>query len=242
MADLVGIYLLAAASAASVPAGEPVQLSAEAAGDLLLTDIRKAPHRITFTPELSRLSSPPFWGEYQVCVDREGKVTTVKVIRAASRRDGGRDLPGAPSRGLDRRWMEKVKTWRYQPYQENGQPRPFCYVANLELPQQHWSADLHSPEDEAVVRLSDINAFPHRPTLPPELNRASFALWGLYKVCIGAEGQVTKISIIKSADDATLDQRWTMAMFTWRYQPHLENGQPKPYCFSERLEVRLVAD
>ena len=241
MASLVGIYLLAAASAASGAGGAPqpvTPVTIEDASELLLSDVQKPPHRLTLTLELARSEAPTCWGLYNVCVDVEGKVTSVKVVRGASRRDNGEVPPGA--RALDRHWIDTVKGWRFRPHQVNGQATPFCYVAKLEAPRQVWTTESHvARKDPPPVRLTDIDQPPHRPTLPPDLNRAGFIIWGLYKVCVGTEGRVTQITTIKPAHDAALDERWYKAMSTWRYQARLENGQPKPFCFSERLEVRI---
>ena len=104
---------------------------------------------------------------------------------------------------------------------------PFCYVAKLELipPVRRTSESASlSPEAGLQLRLTDIEQPPHRPTLPPDLNRAGLILWGLYKLCVGTKGQVTKITTIKPADDDALDDDWAKAMRTWRTNLTVVNG------------------
>jgi hypothetical protein len=90
-------------------------------------------------------------------------------------------------------------------------------------------------------RLNDMNAPAHKPTLPKEINRAGIVVWGLYKVCIGAEGRVHAVSIIKSALPGGMDAHWISRIETFEYRPYSVDGRPVPFCHPLRLEVRSVS-
>jgi hypothetical protein len=242
MTSLVGIYLLAAASAPAGSASAPLQLTLEAASKLLVTDVQKPPHKLTLPAELAK-PGWGYWGLYKICVDPQGKVAAVKVISGAAARRSITPVP--PVNNLDQHWMEIVKGWRYRPHQVDGQARPFCYVAKLDLEQPYLDQQgrlVLSPEAGEMLRLSDIQKAPHRPTLPPHLNRAGMVLWGLYKLCLGANGQVTKVTTMKRADDDGLDIAWAQVMRTWLHKPYLVDGVPTPVCYVRRLEVRAESD
>lgn len=241
MSWIVGIYLLAAVSGAGDSVAEPQQLTPEAGSKLLLSDVHRPPHKLTLPAELAR-PSWGFWGLYKICVDPQGQVAAVKVLHRASARTSVTPVP--PVNNLDQHWMAIVKGWHYRPHQVDGQAQPFCYVAklDLELPYKDPQGNLVlSPEAGSLLRLSDIQKPPHRLTLPPALNRAGMVVWGLFKLCLGTKGQVTKVTTIKPADDK-VDEDWTRAMATWLHKPYLVDGTPTPVCYVQLMEVRAASD
>jgi hypothetical protein len=86
--------------------------------------------------------------------------------------------------------------------------------------------------------LSDILDDPRfRPSLPRELNVRGATYMGLYKICVTASGEVSDISVLRSAND-WLDDRWRATMRRWQYRPYTVDGQPVPFCYPMRVELR----
>jgi TonB family protein len=94
-----------------------------------------------------------------------------------------------------------------------------------------------APNVGGKLLRTDVNQSPHKPRLPPSLNRKGFTVWGLYKVCVDADGAVTWVTTMKSAHSPTLDASWKTAIRTWRYQPHQVDGKPRAFCVPLRLQV-----
>jgi hypothetical protein len=84
--------------------------------------------------------------------------------------------------------------------------------------------------------LTDVTKDPHRPQLPPKLNRAGMQIWGLFKVCVDKAGAVTGVTTMKSAD-RLVDEDWMAIIRTWRYQPYLDDGRAVSFCHAMRLQV-----
>ena len=237
MGHVVIPFLLAAAAAAPATV-EPMLLAPNAATALLVTDVQKDPHKLTLPGELAGPDAH-YWGLYKVCVDTSGAVAKVQVVRSASQRDQGPIPPAA--KNLDERWTTVVKTWRYRPHEVQGRAAPFCYFARLQIGRPAWDPEkavMVAPNVGTGLRLTNVHEAPHRPTLPPELNRDGNILWGIYKVCVGRNGQVAHVNAIKSANHPGLDARWIGVIRGWRYKPHVVNGESVPFCHPMRLEVR----
>jgi outer membrane biosynthesis protein TonB len=104
------------------------------------------------------------------------------------------------------------------------------------------AASVASAEQKKVIgigrRLSDINAPAHKPTLPKEINRAGTVVLGLYKICVGADGNVQAVSVIRSALPGGLDAHWIARIETWKYASYTVDGKPVPFCHPARIEVR----
>jgi protein TonB len=77
----------------------------------------------------------------------------------------------------------------------------------------------------------------YKPGLPPALNRAGMVVWGLFKVCVTAQGAVDKVSMIKPADPLVNDT-WMAKLKSCPYKPYSVNGRAVPFCHPVRLEVR----
>jgi hypothetical protein len=86
-------------------------------------------------------------------------------------------------------------------------------------------------------RITDINDPRFRPSLPGPLNRAGVMLWGLFRICVGADGDVTNVKVLKTAEP-TVDGEWARVIQTWQYRPYSIDGRPTPFCHTMRLEVR----
>jgi hypothetical protein len=79
--------------------------------------------------------------------------------------------------------------------------------------------------------------------LPADLlQRSGMVLWALYKVCVGTDGHVARVSAIKKADAegrfGDLDREWMDVIRGWQFKPHVKDGQPTSFCFPHRVEAR----
>jgi hypothetical protein len=109
-------------------------------------------------------------------------------------------------------------------------------VVYLELP----GAALLPPKDGMQLLSSDIRSDRRfRLSLPPALNRPGMKVSGVFAICVDAQGSVSAVEVIKSAD-ALVDDNWMKKMKTWQYRPHLVDGQPASFCHPIRAEVEAV--
>jgi protein TonB len=86
-------------------------------------------------------------------------------------------------------------------------------------------------------RISDINDPRFRPSLPPALNRAGMVQWGLFKVCVSAQGKVSSVTVMRAADPLVNDD-WIAKIKSWEYRPYSVNGRPVPFCSPVRVQVQ----
>lgn len=97
----------------------PAVLNANVARAQLLIDPNAEQYKVRLPPALAR-SGGEFAAVVRVCVSDQGAVTQVKVLRGAD-----------PA--IDPQIPIVLGRWRYRPYQENGRPRPFCYLLRYEV-------------------------------------------------------------------------------------------------------------
>ena len=105
------------------------------------------------------------------------------------------------------------------------------------VPTQTETAKFLPPSVGKGQALVDWNDPRYRPHLPPALNRAGMVVWGLFKLCVTAQGNVATVQILKSAD-ALVDKDWSALLKTVPHKPYSIGGRPVPYCYPLRLEVR----
>jgi TonB family protein len=99
------------------------------------------------------------------------------------------------------------------------------------------SAATFLPPRVATGRLAiDPLEEAHRPHLPAALSRAGMSLWVMLKVCVGADGQVHDVKVLRGADP-TADPGIVAAVRTWRYHPYTVDGRPVPFCTNLRYEI-----
>jgi len=58
----------------------------------------------------------------------------------------------------------------------------------------------------------------------------------IVNVCVSATGNVSKVTILRSAGPA-LDAQIPGALSRWRYRPLLEEGKPTPFCYVLNYEI-----
>jgi len=72
--------------------------------------------------------------------------------------------------------------------------------------------------------------------LPAGLDRMGQTFSAIVNVCVSATGNVSKVSILRSAGPA-LDAQIPSAIAHWRYRPLLEDGRPTPFCYVLNYEI-----
>jgi periplasmic protein TonB len=107
------------------------------------------------------------------------------------------------------------------------------------VPVETQTAKFLPPSVGKGQALVDWNDPRYRPRLPPQLNRAGMIVWGLFKLCVTAQGTVSSVQILKSADQL-VDKDWSALLKTVPHKPYSIGGRPVPYCYPMRLEVRSV--
>jgi hypothetical protein len=98
---------------------DAVMVPPNTGSQLLLTDVQKDPHRPRLPTAWAGLQNR-VWGMFKICVDKEGTVLKVTTIKSADNM-------------VDSQWRQAMRSWRYRPHQVDGNPRPFCYPARVEV-------------------------------------------------------------------------------------------------------------
>lgn len=107
------------------------------------------------------------------------------------------------------------------------------------VPSEQEAPKMLPPNVGKGQRISDMENDPkYKPRLPPPLQRAGMRVWGLYKICVAAGGNVSSVSPIKGADPLVNDT-WIALMKTLQHKPYSVNGRPVPYCYPLRVEVNV---
>jgi len=89
----------------------------------------------------------------------------------------------------------------------------------------------------AVGQLAiDPQAEPYRVKLPPVLARSGMRLWALLRLCVTREGDVEKVTILRS-NESVLDPLLVATLARWRYRPYSVDGRPVPFCTNVRYEI-----
>jgi hypothetical protein len=235
LAGVAAATVLVAALADDGQAAKDAVLLPPAVGAAqLISDIQKGRYRASLPRELAG-PGRVYWGLYKICVGTNGAVSKVNVIRSSALVEDGQ--PGPAARTLDGRWTTAIRSWRYRPYVVAGVAVPFCYMTRLQLGQAIRDPNdppMLSPEVGTRQLRTDVTRAPHKPSLSPELDRPGITVWGLFKICVTATGDVSSVEIIKSAHES-VDARWVETIKTWRYHPYVANGKSHAYCYTLRL-------
>ncbi len=80
------------------------------------------------------------------------------------------------------------------------------------------------------------NAEGYRVRLPRALDRTGQAFRATVNICVGANGRVSKVKVLRSAGPA-IDAQIPDVLSRWRYQPLLADGQAAPFCYVLSYEV-----
>jgi protein TonB len=85
------------------------------------------------------------------------------------------------------------------------------------------------------------------PSLPPTVKDSAFTALGnqpgmltaMFKVCIGPDGAIAQVNLLKPSGSAALDDFIRANLRTWRYRPYMINGKPTPICGTKVFNVNL---
>jgi hypothetical protein len=187
------------------------------------------------TPDESLLTEDlrtrTFEADLKVCVTTEGVVEDVAVLTASDPTLTD-DLSAA------------VKRWRYRPYVVDTRPVAFCHPARLEVRQAHISGSADVGEIQLGAkegsgrRLVDLNDKRYKLELPKQFNKAGNVYWGLFRICISPQGEVTSVGVIASTGEHEIDEAWIAKMATWRYRPYMHKGAAARSCHPAKVQVR----
>lgn len=75
------------------------------------------------------------------------------------------------------------------------------------------------------------------PPFPALLRRPGVVYRVLAKICVGTDGTVEKVTIMKGAD-SLLDQGVVSTVKTWRYRPLMANATAVPFCYPATFEFK----
>ncbi|HXU82028.1 MAG TPA: hypothetical protein VN914_11565 [Polyangia bacterium] len=86
----------------------------------LLSDVANDPRVKPTLPMALNRAGNKVWGIYKVCVDNDGDVFDVKMLKSAHFL-------------VDASWMALIRRFRHKPYSINGVAVPYCYPLRLEV-------------------------------------------------------------------------------------------------------------
>ena len=89
-----------------------------------------------------------------------------------------------------------------------------------------------------LLFAADGSAAPdeYRVKAPPSLARAEMKLSAVVKMCVGADGRVADVKLLKSADPA-IDAQIPAVLGKWRYRPLVTDGRAVPFCYVLQYEI-----
>jgi TonB family protein len=76
------------------------------------------------------------------------------------------------------------------------------------------------------------------PHVPQPLLRVSGHLTLLAKICVGADGAVDRVSILKGIA-ADVDDQAKTTIQKWRFSPMSVNGRPVAFCYFSRFSFSI---
>ena len=85
---------------------------------------------------------------------------------------------------------------------------------------------------------ADRSRGPSVPSLAaPPSNRPGMTVWGVFRICVAADGRVSQVTMLKSADPL-VDNDWMAKMRNWQYRPYSVDGRPVSFCHPARIFVK----
>jgi len=107
------------------------------------------------------------------------------------------------------------------------------------LPTQLAGAKNISTHEALALLETDVRQPPNRPEMPDDLAaRPGMALWAMYMVCVREDGQVGALRIVRGAQWYDTDDTWIGQIRKWRFKPYLRDGQARPFCYPQAIQVR----
>lgn len=94
---------------------------------------------------------------------------------------------------------------------------------------------LPSKVAHGLLRINP-NSDAYRVRPPGALDRSGQAFRATVKICVGADGGVSNVSVLRSAGPA-IDSQIPAVLSRWRYRPFLDAGRPTPFCYTLAYEI-----
>jgi TonB family protein len=92
------------------------------------------------------------------------------------------------------------------------------------------------PPSVAPMQFEGLRLSGERNILPDDFTKDEIARSGKgkivtsHKLCLSADGSVSRISLLKSSGFPAYDAKIQREMRTWRYRPYVVNGKASPVC------------
>lgn len=172
-------------------------------------------------PEEARISKTEGTVILNIRTDVTGQVERVLVLRGVDA-------------ALDKAAADAVKQWKYEPFVQNGEPKPVVFSVTVRF--RSKESILKSIEvggeiaPPVVVKRVD-------PVYPEEARKDGIQGSVILYVTTDEEGRVKKVEVLKSIP--ALDKAAVDAVRQWVYEPYLKDGVPKPVSFAITVQFRL---
>lgn len=160
------------------------------------------------------------------CVDRTGKLESVRAVRR--------------SKGYDS-YLHAVEVaaarWKFRPFKRNDQPVRVCGLDLVVYPPDRRD-QLFAPtprnvppaELDALRIAGEKNILPDTVTKGQIYRSGKSKVIGSYRLCVSSEGIVKSVKQMKSTGFADYDEKIMSELRQWRYRPYLVDGKPAPVC------------
>lgn len=217
-------------------------ISPEALESLRLAGDRNGPLGAAVAAKLELDSTPTSHAAFawlKVCVDEAGSVSGVFPFETTS--------PAAMAA-----FSAAVRTWKFKPFETNGQPLPICSMARLSYPpdgapakemlplppppSRSGKAPLVLAEGATVIEGKRVAGSkllaPNDETKAAIRKSGRSQLRGTFRVCIDDTGKVESVLPVQSTGFASYDRTIIAGINLWVYSPFMVEGAAVPMCTS----------
>ncbi len=172
-------------------------------------------------PEEARKSKQEGVVVLNVRTDVTGQVETVLILHGEHK-------------ALNKAAVEAVKQWKYEPYVQDGKPRPLVFTMTARFKAQESIP--HSIEAGGEIEPPRVIKRVE-PVYPEAARQAGIQGSVILYVTADEVGRVKDIEVLKSIP--ALDKAAIEAVRQWVYEPYMSDGVPKPVSFAITVQFRL---
>ena len=175
------------------------------------------------------------------CVDRAGKLESVRVVQRSREFDD-----------YVRAVIAATAKWKFKPFQVHGKAVRACAVELIAYPADRRDHLLHPrpappppppppppapPRNVSPTALDANRIAGEKNIVPDDVTRTEIyssgkdKLIGSYKLCITVDGNIASVTQLKSTGFAPYDQKIMNTIRSgWRYRPFMVDGKAAPVC------------
>lgn len=153
-------------------------------------------------------------------VDADGRVTQATV-------------EGAADAGTQAGILAELKTWRFAPAREHGQP----VAAQVRVPV--FGVPAIALVDDGVLTRPPRAVHQVDPEYPASMRQLGIRARVVLSCIIDTEGRVRRTEVVQS-DNPAFDQPAVDALLKWRFEPGLEDGVPVNTGMTETILFHLI--